>query len=218
MDLITLSESNKIFSLIIKGGIIVIPIFLLSIVAFYIFLERFLFLRRSNILMSEDKMLLVKNKIEKNELDSIEEVFNLSDEIFRNVLLSGIREYKRKNSTSLEVENAIIFSLKKESQKLDKGLDTISNIYNLAPMVGFLGTVIGMINAFMAIASSKESIISVKIMASGIYESLITTVAGLVVSIATSIMHNFLAAKIKKLENEMEIYANSFITFLKKNK
>lgn len=212
-----LAESNKILGLLVKGGIVIIPIVMLSMLAVYLFFERLFFLRKANILMSEDKMLIIQNKIEKDDLDSIEQIFNISDESFKNVLLAGVREYKRKSSTTSEIENAVAFALNQEFQKMDRGMDTLANIYNLAPMLGFLGTVTGMITAFMEMAKAND-MISTKTIAGGIYEALITTVVGLVVSVATSLMYILLSSKIKNLENTMEIYANSFISFLKKQK
>jgi biopolymer transport protein ExbB len=100
------------------------------------------------------------------------------------------------------VAKAIETSGTVEMSFLERGLVAIATVGNVAPLLGFLGTVSGMISAFAAIASAEQ--VSAKLVAKGIQEALITTASGLIIAIPMNIMHNFFVAQIDRYITEME--------------
>ena len=209
--------NENLLSLFLKGGILMIPLLIMSIISIFIFFERIIFLRKSNIFLSKEKFAAIKNRIEKNDLDSVQEIFKINQEIVKNIFIAGIDEYKNEKSSNQDIENAMSSALVFEIKNMEYGLDILSSIYNLAPQIGFLGTIIGMLISFMNISNSDE-IISMKYISSGIYEAMISTAFGLIVSIVTFIIHDFVTSRVKKNQDQMEFFTNLFFNFLKKNK
>ena len=103
-------------------------------------------------------------------------------------------------------------SFKDGYEKFAEGLTAIAAVVSIAPMLGFLGTVSGMINAFEAIAASDQ--VSAKLVASGISEALITTASGLVIAIPTSLFHAYFTAQVDKYVVEMEETSSELINEL----
>jgi biopolymer transport protein ExbB len=97
--------------------------------------------------------------------------------------------------------------------KLEKNLSVLATVSGAAPMMGFLGTVIGMVQAFISIAQEEGSV-SPKLLADGIYTAMITTVAGLIVGIVAYLGYNFLVTRVSKVVNKMEYSAIEFIDLL----
>jgi biopolymer transport protein ExbB len=97
--------------------------------------------------------------------------------------------------------------------KLEKNLSTLATISGAAPMMGFLGTVIGMVQAFIAIAQEEGSV-SPKLLSSGIYTAMLTTVAGLIVGIIAYLAYNFLVTRVQKIIHKMEYSSLDFIDLL----
>ncbi len=102
---------------------------------------------------------------------------------------------------------------KLEIYRLEKNLNLLATISGAAPMIGFLGTVAGMIQAFMAVAQ-EEGAVSPKLLSGGIYEALITTAAGLIVGILAYLGYNYLVAKVSKVIHTMEYNAIEFVELL----
>ena len=100
-----------------------------------------------------------------------------------------------------------------EIYKLEKNLNLLATIAGAAPMIGFLGTVVGMIQAFMAVAQ-EEGAVSPKLLSGGIYEALITTAAGLVVGILAYLGYNYLVSRVSKVIHIMEYNAIEFVELL----
>jgi biopolymer transport protein ExbB len=209
--------NENLLSLFLKGGILMLPLLIMSIVSIFIFFERVIFLRKSNIFFSKEKFAAIKNRIEKNDIDSVQEIFKINKEIIKNIFIAGIDEYKNEKSSNQEIEIAMSNALAFEIKNMEYGLDILSSIYNLAPQIGFLGTIIGMLISFMNISNSDE-IISMKYISSGIYEAMISTAFGLIVSIVTFVIHDFVLSRVKKNQDKMEFFSNLFFNFLKKNK
>ena len=104
-----------------------------------------------------------------------------------------------------------------ELNKLEKNLSLLATISGAAPMIGFLGTVTGMIQAFIAIAQ-EEGAVSPKLLSSGIYEAMITTAAGLFVGIIAYLGYNYLVTRVQKLVHNMEFMSIDFIELLQEPK
>jgi biopolymer transport protein ExbB len=193
----------------IGGQIIMIALLLLSIAAIYIFVERFLTIRKAG---EEDAafMSAVKDSIQKGDLAAAKMHCIKTDSPVARMLEKGISRVGRPlGDISAAVENVG----KLETYKLEKNLAALATISGAAPMIGFLGTVIGMILAFHEMAMAGGSV-DVEMLAGGIYTAMTTTVAGLVVGIMAYLGYNTLVAKVDGVVFKMEARSTEFIDLL----
>lgn len=176
-----------------------IPIFALSIIAVYIFFERYLLLRH-HIKRNEDFIV----KIKENMLaDNSRAAINLCKEENTPMSRMLIKGIIHKQLPANELRSVIENTANLEVSDMEKGLSTLATCSGMAPMIGFLGTVVGMVQAFydMALAGSN---INITLLSRGIYTAMITTVAGLIVGIIAYFAYNALTAMIDRIVNNME--------------
>ncbi|EAZ83120.1 MotA/TolQ/ExbB proton channel family protein [Algoriphagus machipongonensis] len=202
-------ESIGLLDLLIKGGYMMIPLYLLFILAIFIFIERLLTLKKAaktpSSMMDQVRMLVQTGKIEKAKMLCASENTPVA-----NMIAKGI---ERIGSPLKNIEVSIENVGKIEIYKLEKNLNLLATVSGAAPMIGFLGTVAGMIQAFIAIAQ-EEGMVSPKLLSEGIYEAMITTAAGLVVGIVAYLGYNYLVSKVSKLVHNMEYTTVEFIDLL----
>ncbi len=198
-----------LLDLLIKGGYMMIPLYLLFILAVFIFFERLMTLQRasktSSHLMDQIKVLVSSGQIEKAKMLCAGEKSPVA-----NMIAKGI---DRIGSPLKNIEVAIENVGKIEIYKLEKNLNVLATVSGAAPMIGFLGTVTGMIQAFIAIAQ-EEGMVSPKLLSQGIYEAMITTAAGLVVGVIAYLGYNYLVSQVSKLIHNMEYTSVEFIDLL----
>ena len=202
-------QSISIWELTVKGGIIMIPIGILWIVAIYLFVERWLTINKAN----EDPdpfMSRVKELVLKGDITGAKMLCTQSNTPIARMIEKGV---SRIGSPLKNIEASIENVGKIEIFKLEKNLPTLATIAGSAPMIGFLGTVIGMVQAFIAI-SQEEGSVSPKLLSSGIYTAMITTVAGLIVGIMAYLAYNFLVSRVQKVVHKMEYTSIDFIDLL----
>lgn len=195
--------------LAIKGGWIMIPIGVLSIIAVYIFIERYFAIKKA---AKEDTSFMnnIKEYILEGKVDSAVALCKSTESPVARMMEKGISRLGR----SLGDVNAAIENVGKlEISKLEKGLPTLGTISGGAPMIGFLGTVIGMIEAFYNMASAGNNI-DVSLLSSGIYVAMVTTVAGLTVGIIAYFAYNILVARVEKVVNKLEARTTEFMDLL----
>lgn len=202
-------ESVSLFDLIIAGGFVMIPLFILSLVAIYIFVERLLTIRRAAKTPGEftDK---IRNLVMNGDINGARMVCSHTDTPIARMIEKGIA---RIGSPLKNIEVSIENVGKIEIYKLEKNLAILATISGAAPMIGFLGTVAGMIQAFIAIAQEEGSV-SPKLLSSGIYEAMITTAAGLTVGIIAYLGYNYLVSQVQKVVHRMEYTSIDFIDLL----
>ncbi len=198
-----------LFELLIKGGWIMIPILVLAVIAVYIFIERYLTIKKAGQVDSN-----FMNKIRELVMDdNIEGARNLCKEhdtpIARMIEKGLNRTGRPLKDISTSIEN--VGSL--EVFKLEKNTATIATISGAAPMIGFLGTVTGMIRAFYNLSMAGKNI-EPSLLAGGIYEAMVTTATGLAVGIIAYIGYNFLSTQIEKVVFKMEATTIEFIDLL----
>lgn len=203
-------EGLSIFSLVVKGGPIMIPLLILSLLAFYLFIERLLYINKaskidSNLINNIRDMLL------KNDIKACVAYCNRTPSPFSNLILKGL---SRVGSPIRDIENAIENTARVEVYKMEKNVSLLAAIAAIAPMFGFLGTVIGMIKAFYDISISDN--ISIGIISSGIYVKMITSASGLIVGVIAYIFFTYLNSKIERATNKMEVTAIEFMDILYK--
>ncbi|MBB6325731.1 biopolymer transport protein ExbB [Algoriphagus iocasae] len=202
-------ESIGLLDLLIKGGYMMVPLYLLFILAIFIFFERLITLKKasktSSSLMDQIRVLVQSGKIEKAKMLCAGENTPVA-----NMIAKGI---ERIGSPLKNIEVSIENVGKIEIYKLEKNLNLLATVSGAAPMIGFLGTVAGMIQAFIAIAQ-EEGMVSPKLLSEGIYEAMITTAAGLVVGIIAYLGYNYLVSQVSKLVHNMEYTTVEFIDLL----
>ena len=180
------------------GGVFMHPILLCSVVGLALIVERAWFFARARTdahrLMSE-----LNRTLQDQGLESAQRMLHARRGPIAAVLHSGLARAKRGPEA---VEKAIESAASIEIALCERGLIWLATVANIAPLLGFLGTVSGMIHAFEAIAAAEE--VSAKLVATGIYEALITTAAGLIVAIPVQTAHNYFVSRIDKFVIDME--------------
>jgi biopolymer transport protein ExbB len=201
--------SLSIIDLAIAGGPVMIPIALLSVLAVYLFVERLLVINKAN--QDPDPfMARVKDLVLRGDINGAKMLCSQNDTPVARMIEKGI---SRIGSPLKTIEGSIENVGKIEVFRLEKNLSTMATIAGVAPMIGFLGTVIGMVQAFISI-SQEEGSVSPKLLSSGIYTAMITTVAGLLVGILAYLAYNFLVTKVQKVVHKMEYTSVDFIDLL----
>lgn len=195
------------WSLLTKGGVLVIPIFLCSIFALAIFLERLIrlaMLRKRGQGLARKVAALIKIGDE----EEAREVVLSSDSPIGRVLAQAL-EVKHRSQETLEA--IIVHATEEQVRDLSKNLQALATIGNIAPLLGLLGTVVGMIKAFMVIQEMGGKV-NAAVLAGGIWEAMLTTALGLAVALPTIIAHSYLVSIVNKYEARLQRGA---ITFLK---
>lgn len=196
-------------SLIIKGGVVMIPIILLSIIGLALILERIWTLWRIRLNIprfAQEIFLYLERGQLKKALERCEKVRHPIADIFEIGILN--RTLQRQ-----EVEKMMEREGDQQVQYLEQYLGTLIIIIGVEPMLGFLGTIIGLIQAFMA-WEQLGSNITVSALATGIYQAMITTAGGLIVAIPYYVIYHLIVGKIKAHAQEMTYYGNELIDIL----
>lgn len=206
---VVVAESLSILDLTVKGGIMMIPLGLMWIAAIYLFVERVLTINKANT-DPEPFMNRVKELVLKNDINGAKMLCAQSGTPVARMIEKGV---SRIGSPLKNIEASIENVGKLEIFKLEKNLSTLATISGAAPMIGFLGTVVGMVQAFISI-SQEEGSVSPKLLSSGIYEAMVTTVGGLVVGILAYLAYNYLVTRVAKVIHKMEYTTLDFIDLL----
>jgi len=186
-----------------------IPIFLLFLVATYIFIERFYVIRRAS-KQDTNFMNRIKDYIHDGKIDAAMGLCKSTDSPSARMVEKGISRLGRPlHDISTAVENVG----KLEISKLERGFPTLATIAGAEPMLGFLGTVIGMVQSFYNMEQAGNNI-DVSMMSGGIYTALITTVAGLIVGILGYFAYNTLVVRTEKVVFSLEATMTEFLDIL----
>jgi biopolymer transport protein ExbB len=206
-------ESLSLLELVLKGGYFMVPIFLLSFFSVYIFVERILHIKRASQTPAgfTDE---VKQLVLNGDINGARMLCGQTDTPVARMIVKGV---ERIGSPLKNIEASIENVGKIEIYRLEKNLSFLATISGAAPMLGFLGTVTGMIQAFIAIAQEEGSV-SPKLLSAGIYEAMITTAAGLIVGILAYLGYNYLVTRVQKLVHRMEYSSIEFIDLLQESK
>lgn len=203
------NESFSLWDLTLKGGPVMIPITLVSLVSVYLIVERYIFIRR----FAKDETSFVKSIKDHIYSGNIEAAKNLSqntDSPIARMIEKGI---SRIGKPLDDIEKAVENVGNLEIFKMEKGLSILATCASAAPMLGFLGTVTGMIKAFYNMAKAGDQI-KINMLANGMYEAMVTTVAGLIVGIFTLVCYNLLSGMIQKIIFKMENSSMEFLDLL----
>ncbi len=201
--------SISFLQLAMKGGWIMIPLVLLLTLAVYIFLERFLAIKK--VAKNDDNFMnRIKDYIYDGKIDSAINLCKSTNTPVARMIEKGITRLGRPLE---DVNTSIENTGNLEITRLEKGLPLLATISGGAPMIGFLGTVIGMIRAFYDMASAGNNI-DVGLLSSGIYTAMVTTVAGLIVGILAYFAYNYLVTRVDKVVHMMQTTTVDFLDLL----
>lgn len=196
----------NLIEMFLKGGTIMWAILACSIIAVAVIIERFLVIKKSKINVAAF-LIKIRGMLRKKDVDSAIQYCLEEKSPVSNIIRKGLKKYKLGHQ---RVKEAIEDAGKQEVYKLEKGLSILATVAGVAPMLGFLGTVTGMVSAFMTIQDLQGSV-SPSDLAGGIWEALITTVYGLIVGIIALIFYNYFLSRINKLVSDMEIASNDVV-------
>ena len=206
-------ETISVWELTLKGGWMMVPLAILWVIAIYLFIERLLTINKAN--QNPDQfMSSVKGLVLKGDISGARMLWSQNDSPIARMMEKGISRIVIPLKT---IEASIENIGKLEIFKLEKNLSSLATIAGAAPMMGFLGTVIGMVKAFIGIAQEEGSV-SPKLLSSGIYAAMVTTVAGLIVGIIAYLAYNYLVSRVQKVVHKMEYTSIDFIDLLQEPK
>ena len=209
MDTLTTEAQMNLLDLATKGGWIMLVLLALSIIAIFIFIQRFLIIQRAK-KNDESFMNRIKDYIHDGKIDSAINLCRKTKNPSARMIEKGISRLGRPmNDVLVAIENVGNI----EVAKLEKGFPIIATIAAIAPMVGFLGTVTGMIRSFFEMANAGTNV-DITLLSGGIYEALVTTVGGLVVGIIALFGYNYLVSQVDTVINNLESRTMEFMDLL----
>jgi len=204
----TVAKMN-IWDLAVKGGWLMIPIALLLFIALAILIERIFVIKKAD---KEDSTFMnrIKDYISEGKIDSAINLCRMMNTPISLMIEKGISRLGRPmNDIQVAIENVGNI----EIAKLEKGFTWVATAAAAAPMLGFLGTVTGMVRAFFDMANAGANV-DITLLSSGIYEALVTTVAGLIVGVIALFAYNYLVAQVTRVVNKMETRSMEFMDLL----
>ncbi|MEA1873117.1 MAG: MotA/TolQ/ExbB proton channel family protein [Bacteroidota bacterium] len=203
------SEKISFLEMAQNGGWIMIVLAVLSVIAVYIFVDRFMAIKKAS---KDDQgfMANIKASIQQGNVDSALITCRASSGPLARMIEKGIMRIGRPlNDINAAVENVG----KQEITRLERGLPMLATVAGGAPMIGFLGTVMGMIKAFFDMANAGNNI-DVQLLSSGIYTAMVTTVGGLIVGIIAYFAYNIIVSRVGSLVSRLEASSTEFMDLL----
>jgi biopolymer transport protein ExbB len=196
-------ESISILGIVTKGGILMIPIFICSIIVIAVAIERYLAYKKMNINIPKFLMSIRHPLYDGNVLDAINECTMARGPVAA-VIKAGLEKMKHGKES---IKEAMETAGNNEVYHLEKNLSILATLAGITPLIGFLGTVIGMIKAFMKIQQLSGNV-NADVLAGGIWEAMVTTAAGLSVGIPAMILYNYYVHRVREFTFHMESSAD----------
>ena len=201
--------SESLIQMAAKGGPLMIVLLVLSIVAIFLFGKKWWMIRQAS-KIDKDFMMDIRDYIHDGKLKSAKTLCGKFDTPVARMVESGIDRYGKPLG---DIQTAIENVGNVEVARLEKGLPYLAMIAGGAPMIGFLGTVIGMVQAFFNMSKAGANI-DISLLSSGIYTAMITTVGGLIVGIIAYFGYNYLTSKVSNVVFQMESSTIEFMDLL----
>ena len=199
----------SLWDLAVKGGWLMIPLVLLWVIGLYIFFERYLSIRKAS-RVDGNFMNRIRELVIDDKLDAARELCQNTDIPVARMVGKGIDRIGRPIA---DLNTAIENVGNLELAKLERGLPMLATISGGAPMIGFLGTVVGMIQAFYDMSMAGNNL-DIALLSNGIYTAMVTTVAGLIVGIMAYFGYNFLVARVDRVVFQLEASSLEFVDLL----
>jgi biopolymer transport protein ExbB len=207
-NVVVATEKISLLTLLDKGGWIMYPLYLLLIAAIFVFIERVIAIKKAATI-DVNFMNIVRDHILNGNIHAARSITKNTENPVAKMIDKGIQRIgKPIDAIEKSMENVG----KLEMYKMEKNLSILSLIAGIAPMFGFLGTIIGMVQLFYGIASTGEYTLNT--IAGGIYTKMITSATGLIIGLIAYVGHNYLSTQIDKTANKMEAASADFIDVL----
>lgn len=201
-------QTINLWSLLNKGGWIMYPLYVLLAVAIFVFFERLIAIRKAS-RIDTNFMNIIRDNIITGNVTAARNLARNTDNPVARIIDKGIQRIgKPIDAIEKSMENVG----RLEMYKMERNLNILSLIAGIAPMFGFLGTIVGMLQLFSAIASTGE--LELSEIAGGIYTKMVTSAAGLIIGLLAYVAYNFLNTQIDKTANKMEAASAEFIDVL----
>jgi biopolymer transport protein ExbB len=201
-------DSFSLFSMIVKGGVMMIPLALMLVLAIYVLIERLIVLSRAA--KKNDAMLSgLKDLIHKGNIDSAKAMCTALNTPEAAMLEKGLN---RIGQPIQDIREAMNETAEVEIGKLEKNMGILNITGRIAPMFGFIGTIIGVIKIFYDIALAKT--VEIEVISTGLYQKMITSCSGLVVGVLAFVAYHWMNTKIDKLAHRMEESRMKFLDIL----
>jgi biopolymer transport protein ExbB len=205
------ADKISLLSLLEKGGWIMYPLYLLLVIAIFVFIERVLAIKKVGTI-DPKFMLIIKDNILSNNIEAAKNLAKGLDNPVAKMIEKGIiRIGKPIDAIEKSMENVG----KLEMYSMERNLNILSLVAGIAPMFGFLGTIIGMVQLFYGIASTGEYTLNT--IAGGIYTKMITSATGLIIGLIAYVGHNYISTQIDKVANKMESASADFLDILQES-
>ena len=207
-QLLSQQSTDSVWGVLAKGGLLMVPLLTLLIVAIFFFIERLITIRKAGKIEDNFMSMIRDNIVTGNVVGARNMAKNTNNPVAR-VIEKGIQRIgKPIDAIEKSMDNVGVL----EMYKLEKNLSIISIIARIAPLFGFLGTIIGMLALFKGIAATSEY--TPNTIADGIYIKMITSATGLIIWILAYLGHSFLQAQIAKIENKIDGASAEFVDIL----
>lgn len=201
-------KTQSLWETLVSGGVIMIPLGVLFVGALYFFFERMIAINKAS-KIDDNFMRIIRDHITNGNVSAARSFSKNNENPVARIIDKGIQRIgKPIDAIEKSMDNVGALEL----YKLEKNLSIISIVARIAPLFGFLGTIIGMLALFKGIAASTEY--TPNTIADGIYIKMITSATGLIIGILAYIGHSYLAAQINRIENKMEIASAEFVDIL----
>ena len=205
-EVVEVANEMNLWDMAVKGGWIMIILAILSVLCVYIFVERLMAIRKASKI---DPVFMdrIHDYVKTDELKSAINYCRITNTPASNMIEKGLERLDR---PAAEVQATLENAGNLEIAKLEQGLPVMATISSGAPMIGFLGTVLGMVRAFWEMANAGNNI-DITLLSSGIYEAMVTTVGGLIVGIVAMFAYNYLVSRVNDVANVLEAQTLSFM-------
>jgi biopolymer transport protein ExbB len=200
--------TQSLWQTLVSGGVIMIPLAVLFVGALYFFFERLIAIKKAS-KIDDNFMRIIRDHVVNGNVSAARSFSKNNENPVARIIDKGIQRIgKPIDAIEKSMDNVGALEL----YKLEKNLSIISIVARIAPLFGFLGTIVGMLALFKGIAASTEY--TPNTIADGIYIKMITSATGLIIGILAYIGHSYLAAQITRIENKMEIASAEFADIL----
>ncbi len=201
-------KSENVWGVLAKGGLLMIPLLTLLVVAIFFFIERLITISKAS-KIEDNFMSIIRDNIVSGNVTGARNLAKNTNNPVAKVIDKGIQRIgKPIDAIEKSMDNVGVL----EMYKLEKNLSIISIIARIAPLFGFLGTIIGMLALFKGIAATSEY--TPNTIADGIYIKMITSATGLIIGILAYLGHSFLQAQIARIENKIDAASAEFVDIL----
>ncbi|MBI4559222.1 MAG: MotA/TolQ/ExbB proton channel family protein [Candidatus Hydrogenedentes bacterium] len=207
------TQDYQVFEIIFKGGILMFPIMLCSVVALAIAIERFFSLRRASI-DTREFMDTMRTVLRQNRIQEAVDLCDQTSGPIARILRAGLL---KSNRSKEDIREAIEDAGHLEIPRLERYMSALATCTSIAPLLGLLGTVQGLIKCF-AVIENKKGQVNPSDLAEGVGNALITTAAGLAVAIPALVVYNYFIARVDNMILEMEISSSELVELLTKHR